>query len=95
MIYILPIYIIYTMETNNKTTDGKTLGKCTYCKNELIYKNNIEEFFVKRFKRCPCCDKTCFEEWVQRFAKGTAYCYADLETRRVLKKICGIDAISD
>ena len=98
MIYILSIYIIYTMETNNKTNEQTNTSKivsvnkviikqsnCLKCNKELGM-DSIEQFFHERFKKCSYCDMDYYNEWVNRIASKTAYTSAGLETRRVLKK---------
>ena len=96
------------METNNQPTKQQTntskivsvnkviikQSNCLKCNKELGM-DSIEQFFHERFKRCSSCDMDYYNEWVNRIASKNAYTSAGLETRRVLKKICGIDAISD
>ena len=95
------------METNNKTNEQTNTNKIVSVNKVIIKQSNclrcskplgmdsIEQFFHERFKKCSSCDMDYYNEWVNRIASKNAYTSAGLETRRVLKKICGIDAISD
>jgi len=48
---------------------------------------DVEEFFVKRFKRKPEFDTEYFKEWKERFAKGNPERWMDKKSRKVYNEL--------
>lgn len=47
----------------------------------------IRDWFIMRFNKLPEQDPAYYQEWIQRFRKGTAVDRMDLESRKVYDKV--------
>jgi len=47
----------------------------------------IRDWFIMRFGKLPEQDPSYYQEWIQRFRKGTAVDRMDLESRRMYDKV--------